>query len=130
MTEPMNLDDLIKSVPAGGKAAPGIHVPKHGDCLFAYLEDAPYHAVYVDPILTVFEALDDDRLVGFQLKGLSELHAENFKGFGVSQRPDVVALLFASYKLHPDGIEEAGTRAKVYSKAATAAAKALDLQPA
>ena len=124
------MDELLDSLPGGAKGKPGVHVPEHGDCLFVYLEDAPYERVYVDAYLTVFEALDDHRLVGFELKGLRKLEAESFEGISVRQNPDVVALLFASFHLHPDGVEKAGTRARVYSKVVRAATRTLDLQEA
>lgn len=130
MNEPKSIDDLLNSIPTGARGVPGIHVPANGDCLFVYLEDAPYHAIFVDPILTVFEALDDSRLVGFELKGLSSLEVDGFKGVDFKQSPPIIALLFASYHLHADGVEEAGTRARVYSKVAAATARALDLQAA
>lgn len=75
MDEPKTLEDLLASIPeqSEGEYKPGLHVPEHGDCAFVYLENAPYRAVYIDPFLTVFEAFDDERLVGFQIKGLSQL---------------------------------------------------------
>lgn len=130
MPEPKSMDELLDSLPKNAKGCPGVHVPKHGDCLFVYLENTPYERVYVDAYLTVFEALDDRRLVGFELKGLSKLEAESFEGLDFHQNPPIIALLFASFHLHADGVEKKGSRVLVYSKAATAAAKALDLQEA
>jgi hypothetical protein len=41
-----------------------------GDCVFFHAEDVPYHAVRLTDLVTVYEALDDDRPVGLQIKGI------------------------------------------------------------
>jgi hypothetical protein len=123
MLEPETLDELLAGRPSGAKSGPGVVIPRDGDCLFVHLEDTPYERVYVDAWLTVFESLEDARLVGFELKGLSHLRdSEGLRGLEVATNPDVIALLFAGFRLHSDGVEQTGTRAKVYSRAARAAA--------
>ncbi|MEM1107271.1 MAG: hypothetical protein AAGH99_01105 [Planctomycetota bacterium] len=59
-----------------------------GDCIFYYLEDAESYAERVDEVLTVYRAFDDDRTVGFQIKGISALLAM-FGDFGFELRADV-----------------------------------------
>lgn len=43
------------------------------DSLFYYFENARYYGDRLDEILTVCRAIDNDRIVGFQLKGISQL---------------------------------------------------------
>ncbi len=55
---------------AGGGREPGGWYSVEGDCLFYHEENVPYHAVRLGGLVTVYEALDDDRPVGLQIKGV------------------------------------------------------------
>ncbi len=41
-----------------------------GDCVFFHAEDVPYHAVRLGQLVTVYEAMENDRPVGLQIKGI------------------------------------------------------------
>ncbi|MHC4503886.1 MAG: hypothetical protein ACYTFI_11325 [Planctomycetota bacterium] len=43
---------------------------EEGDCYFFHAENTPYHAVRLGPLVTVYEADEDDRPVGLQIKGI------------------------------------------------------------
>jgi hypothetical protein len=97
--------------------------------VFVYLDDADYAARYVDPVLTVYESLNDGHLVGFQIKGLAALLGDSLKAVNWETDPPIIRLLFESFRLHPDGVESA-TLARTYARVAVATAKALRLQTA
>lgn len=83
-----------------------VHVPKHGDCVFVYLDRTSFSCVYIDPVLTVFENLDDHHLVGFQLKGLSVLRGMlKDDDIEALQSWPIIQLLFEGFKLDAPGVE-------------------------
>ena len=58
---------------SGGGPKPGGWYSAEGDCLFYHEENVPYHAVRLGGLVTVYEAMDDDRPVGLQIKGVRTL---------------------------------------------------------
>jgi len=50
-----------------GPKAGGFYCPE-GECYFVYLDDVLSYATRVDRFFTVYKAIEDDRLVGFQVK--------------------------------------------------------------
>ncbi len=68
------VDRIHKEVLAlPGKSEPGGWYSADGDCLFFYAEDVPYYGVRLTEHVTVFEAVDDERPVGIQIKGIRSL---------------------------------------------------------
>ena len=53
-----------------------------GDCLFYYFEDAESYGDRIDGLLTVYKAFEDHRIVGCQIKGVTDI-LEKFGQFGV-----------------------------------------------
>ncbi len=53
-----------------GHSEPGGWYSPEGDCIFYYHEDVPHVGVRLTGLVTVFEALDDQRPVGIQIKGV------------------------------------------------------------
>jgi len=61
-----------------GLASEGAFTPKPyydgaGDTLFFYARDAQSYAKRLNPLLTLFLATDDNRLVGFKIKGVQRI---------------------------------------------------------
>jgi hypothetical protein len=54
------------------KSEPGWYHSKDGDCIFAYWEDVPSYADRINGPITVYRAVDDNRIVGCQLKGVEK----------------------------------------------------------
>ncbi|KAF0246483.1 MAG: hypothetical protein FD180_664 [Planctomycetota bacterium] len=55
---------------AAEPARPGGWYSLASDRVFFHIEDVPYRAARVDDLLTVYEAEDDKRIVGLQIKGI------------------------------------------------------------
>lgn len=74
---------------------------KAGDCLFLYFDPAESYADRVDGILTVYRAFDDDRIVGFQVKGISHLVKQIGQyGYHFDEQVELsLVLLIAGFKL-------------------------------
>ena len=56
-----------------GPPSPGGFYSQAGDCFFYYFEDAPHLAEWIDTTMTVYRALDDRRIVGVQINGVSRI---------------------------------------------------------
>lgn len=71
-----------KKAEAEGKTVPepGWYQSKEGDCIFAYWDNAPSYAERINGPITIYRALDDNRIVGCQLKGVGGQFAEQDKG--------------------------------------------------
>lgn len=73
--ETISLDAASAEIESKGKSlefAPRKGIQSiEGDCVFIHLEDVPHYAERVDDLLTAYCALDDNRLVGLQIKGIS-----------------------------------------------------------
>ncbi len=52
---------------------PGAWHSPSADAAFFWFEGVPYHADYINPMLTMFCADDDNRIVGVEVKGVSLL---------------------------------------------------------
>lgn len=73
-----------------------------GDCLFFYNEDAPYYRERVDNLLTVFRAVKGGRIMGLQVKGISDLPNHSALGVDVTTKDklprfDLVNIVLFSY---------------------------------
>ncbi len=64
-----------------------------GDCIFWYREDVPFKGVRVADLVTVFEALDDGRPVGLQIKGIRSLMQQGAKVLNLALQKREVNLL-------------------------------------
>lgn len=88
-----NLDDLFamaeSEAGASGEREAGGYYNPEGDCIQFYNVDVPYRRDRVDELLTLYKALDDGRVIGFQLKGISQLPPE-VEAIGVDHTPDEV----------------------------------------
>ena len=75
--QPSLLDALrdFRFAPNPDRKAGGYY-SKDGDSWFHILEDVPYKRVRVDSVFTAYEAFDDGRLVGLQLKGIAKLMSD------------------------------------------------------
>lgn len=66
-----NLKEFLENLPC----EPGYtSEPWHnraGDCLEYHFLPGEYYAERVDDVLTVYRSMNDDRIVGFQVKGMS-----------------------------------------------------------
>jgi hypothetical protein len=62
---------LLSRKPAGFRSHP--YYSKEGDFLTYFFEGVDHFAERVDDVLTVFQAMDDERVIGFKLKGLAHL---------------------------------------------------------
>ena len=67
------LAEMLRDMEPNPKFKPALKYSAAGDCLFLYLEEGESYRDRVDGILTVFRAIDDDRIVGLQIKGMSAL---------------------------------------------------------
>jgi len=114
MIEDSDVGTLIRQAYADGlpPSTPGGWYSQEGDCLFYYAEDESYYAVRLTDRITVFEAYEDDRPVGIQLKGikslLKELPALDYMiQVEIAKQTDfaldyLVRYVFALSKLPPD----------------------------
>jgi hypothetical protein len=69
-----------------------------GDCLNVLFRDVAYYAERVDGILTVFRDVNNDDIVGCQIKGLRYL-ARNLGELGIviNEHPPLSILIMGSY---------------------------------
>jgi hypothetical protein len=91
-----------------GPPSPGGFYSKEGDCVFFYNEPVDSKAERVDELLTVYRALDDNRIVGAQIKGISRLPKHDLMRLTVMEYKgiEIVALVLSTfYRQRPDGIE-------------------------
>lgn len=103
------------SDPPGFKAEPWYN--RSGDCLEFHFAEDEYYAERVDDVLTAYRAIDDDRVVGCQVKGVSALF-EKFGDFGVrvqTREVQLALLFFVSHLMGGDIQYEAPRRQKFYS---------------
>jgi hypothetical protein len=100
--ESMNIDELMSQIVRDQSAPPrpGCFYSRDGDCVFCHVEDVPYHADRVDELLTVYLAEDDGRLVGAQIKCVSELPRHDALGVNLRREGDVqvVELLLLTFR--------------------------------
>lgn len=81
---------------------------KDGDCWFIVIEDVPYKRVRVDEFFTAYEALDDRRLVGIQIKSIENLKRDSLSLECIVDEHEgyfVVALLMEAWKVDAIGVE-------------------------
>jgi len=91
-----NLDDLFamaeSEAEASGEREAGGYYNPEGDCIQFYNVDVPYRRDRVDELLTLYKALDDGRVIGFQLKGVSQL-PEEVEAVNVGRTADEVVAI-------------------------------------
>lgn len=96
------LDELMESLERKQKepSKPGGWYSNVGDCVFCFAEDVPHHAERVDRVLTVYRSDDDDRIVGVQVKHISQLPRHDLMQirFGTTEGVDVVQLIALSLR--------------------------------
>ncbi len=63
-----------------GKSRPGSWYSPSGDCLFYFKESVPSEAVIIGKLVTIYEALDDRRIVGIQVDGLHQEQRNSREG--------------------------------------------------
>jgi hypothetical protein len=76
------LEEFLSEIdPTDHQFHPRPRYSREGDCVIFYFEESESYGDRVDGILTVYRALDDDRIVGCQLKGIATLleRANHFK---------------------------------------------------
>ena len=75
---PESLRSLIEQAVTDhpGPSRPGGWYSADGDCFFFHAEDVPYYRVRLTGLITVYEAQDDGRAVGIQIKGVRKLIRE------------------------------------------------------
>lgn len=64
---------LRQGLEAPGEFEPKPYYARESDTLFFYAEDVQSYAKRFNPILTIFLSTDDDRLVGFKIKGIRRI---------------------------------------------------------
>jgi len=71
----VGLNDLMASIIEGGpkESKPGAWHSPDGDCIFCFVEDVDDYAEYVDEVLTVYRAEEDDRVTGVQINYIGRL---------------------------------------------------------
>jgi len=47
-----------------------------GDCIFYYADGSPHHAVRVDGLFTIYVSDKEEKVIGFQIKGIKALLME------------------------------------------------------
>ena len=67
-----HLLELAKNPPPRAQLPAGFY-SREGDCLYFYTEDVPELGEYVDPLLTLYRALDDRRMIGAHIHGIARL---------------------------------------------------------
>ena len=58
------------------------HYSPDGDCVTLYVKDVEAYGKRLDELLTVYKSIDDDELVGCQIKGV-QLMLERLGNFGI-----------------------------------------------
>jgi hypothetical protein len=133
------LDDMMEGT-AAFEAKPWYN--PHGDCIVYELANEAVVAERVDELLTVYNSANDDRPIGFQIKGVGAIVKKlGLDGLAVQSEADadgicvksisIVALLLAAYE---EGPRTLGRR-KAYAAAMecpanTRTIRADELQPA
>jgi hypothetical protein len=81
-----------------GKFEPKPFYSKEGDAVTLYFEDEPSYRDRVDDFLTIYRSLQNDEMVGCQIKGIQNI-LKTLGDFGVSIRDKEVSLglLFIGY---------------------------------
>jgi hypothetical protein len=123
MADRMNLADYLRDTsaqPSAPNDKPSGYVSADGDCLFYHHEDVPYFADRVDGLLTLFRAMTDSHLVGFELKGISQMPTSGLHRIMVnpSETPgfEVITLLTGGYIYqygHDDGSAVSRPQARI-----------------
>ena len=106
------VDSLLKRLlqEGSGKTTPGAWYSPEGDCIFCYKEDVDDYAEYVDKWLTIYRAEEDDRIIGVQVKHISNISKDAemiFAWFG----PDSVDIVHLILEVRE---ESPPTDAEVY----------------
>lgn len=73
MASRLDVGKILKKFPSTFESRP--YHSTVGDFIEFYFENSDSHAVRMDAWLTVYKAMDDDRLVGFKLKNIRTLRS-------------------------------------------------------
>lgn len=110
MAQGMNTsEEFLRSL---SSAAPRVDLPSgwynaSGDCVFVYSEDVTHRAERVDDRLTVYRAIDDDRIVGLKVKDIRTLPSHELMHVLVQTGPiEVVTLLFVTFSAGTKGADQ------------------------
>lgn len=94
------LDYILENAPEEGSFKPAAVYIDEGDKLVAMLEDVDYNAHRIDDVLTVYRADNDDRVVGFGIKGVTHL-LERLEDFDLTYPKENVTIkvIIGAYKI-------------------------------
>jgi hypothetical protein len=107
MAERHFLADLIGSEPTFS-AEPWYN--QHGDCVICKMADEASVADRIDELLTIYRSADDNRPIGFQIKGIAVIIRKfGYAGLAITSKCDaeavrsvsIAALLLAAYEDRP-----------------------------
>jgi hypothetical protein len=71
----MSLDELLAKLAKkykNVKFKPGFFYNKPGDIVEVYLENVSYYAQWINHDVTVYKAMDDDRIIGLSVHGVKK----------------------------------------------------------
>jgi hypothetical protein len=79
---------------------PEPHYSEDGDCASFYFQDKDSYADRVDNFLTIFRSTDTDEMIGFEIKGVSQI-MRDLGEFGVTVQDGgtEIGIIFAGYAL-------------------------------
>ena len=78
-----------------------------GDCLTCYFDPAESYRDRIDAILTVYRAFEDDRVVGFQIKGVKAvIKALGDFGFEFKDGPFKLSFLIMASNMVREGSDQ------------------------
>jgi hypothetical protein len=101
----VSIEEFIRSNPPE-KFQPKPYYSKNGDALTFYFKDVPSYGDRIDSILTIYRSVENDEMVGCQIKGVRHI-LEKMGSFGVHVDDSVqLSILFWAYlvftKLHEE----------------------------